>query len=355
MTMARWHRDHRAHSGVLRPVPQRAPGGRRARDQRLRRDRRRRAAQPPEVRRVLHARGAPRDDRREPRAPRARAHRVGLHPPRERRGRRRGDSDREGAAGGLGLRERAADGTNEPLAVGRGDRLHPDQLDALVHRIAPVARGRPLRGRREPLRPRARREAAPREVREPNVTSLGDEGGHPEEFEPRDAASLINQAVNVIASAKTMPLSSSVLISRDEVLALLDEAVETLPEELKRARWVLADLDAITEQRRREADALLDEVRAEAARLVSRTEISRQANAHAERGVADAEERGRAILHGAEDYCDRKLAEMEIVLDRVAKTVQSGRARLRPRIEPESTDQEGTGEDEGAFFDQDLA
>ena len=187
------------------------------------------------------------------------------------------------------------------------------------------------------------------------MTSLGDEGGHPEEFEPRDAASLINQAVNVIASAKTMPLSSSVLISRDEVLALLDEAVETLPEELKRARWVLADLDAITEQRRREADALLDEVRAEAARLVSRTEISRQANAHAERVVADAEERGRAILHGAEDYCDRKLAEMEIVLDRVAKTVQSGRARLRPRIEPESTDQEGTGEDEGAFFDQDLA
>jgi cell division septum initiation protein DivIVA len=187
------------------------------------------------------------------------------------------------------------------------------------------------------------------------VTTLDDEGAIPEETDERDAASLVNQAINVIAAAKTMPLSSSVLISRDEVLALLDEALESMPEELKRARWILADLDAMTEQRRREADALLDEVRAEAARLVSRTEISRQAKAHAERVVADAEERGRAILHEAEDFCDQRLAQMEIVLDRLAKTVQSGRARLRPRIEPEATDEEGDAEDEGAFFDQDLA
>ncbi len=188
------------------------------------------------------------------------------------------------------------------------------------------------------------------------MTSLGGEGGRPEgDEEPRDAATLLDQVIDVIASAKTMPLSSSVLISRDEVLTLLDEALAALPEELKRARWILTDLDAMTEQRRREADALLDEVRAEAARLVSRTEISRQAKAHAERVVADAEERGRAILHEAEDFCDQRLAQMEIVLDRLAKTVQSGRARLRPRIEPAATDLEGDGEDEGAFFDQDLA
>ena len=188
------------------------------------------------------------------------------------------------------------------------------------------------------------------------MSSVGDEGGRTEgEDEPRDAALLINGAIDVIASAKTMPLSSSVLISRDEVLSLLDEALESLPEELKRARWILADLDAMTEQRRREADAILDEVRAEAARLVSRTEISRQAKTHAERVVADAEERGRAILHEAEDFCDQRLAQMEIVLDRLAKTVQSGRARLRPRIEPDTPEAGGAGEDEGAFFDQDHA
>jgi len=168
-----------------------------------------------------------------------------------------------------------------------------------------------------------------------------------------DAESLLHHAVDVVTSAKTMPLSSSVLISREEVLDLLEGALELLPEELKRARWVLADLDAMTEQRRREADAIMDEVRAEAARLVSRTEIARQAKTHAERVVADAEERGRAIIHEAEDFCDQRLAQMEIVLDRLTKTVQAGRERLRPRIEPTSTAEDGDT-DEAAFFDQDT-
>jgi cell division septum initiation protein DivIVA len=176
---------------------------------------------------------------------------------------------------------------------------------------------------------------------------------HPAE-PPSDAETLLREAIDVVANAKAMPLSSSVLISRDEVLGLLDEALAALPDELKRARWMLQDLDAMTEQRRREADALLDEVRAEAARLVSRTEISRQAKTHAERLVADAEERGRAILHEAEDFCDQRLAQMEIVLDRLAKTVQSGRARLRPRIEPEEVNDDAALRDESAFFDQDT-
>jgi len=170
---------------------------------------------------------------------------------------------------------------------------------------------------------------------------------------PEDAESLLRHAIDVVAAAKTMPLSSSVLISREEVLDLLDAALAALPEELKRARWVLQDLDALTEQRRREADALLDDVRAEAARLVARTEIARQAKAHAERVVADAEERGRAIIHEAEDFCDQRLAQMEIVLDRLTKTVQSGRERLRPRIEP-AVPETPPGGEEGAFFDQDT-
>ena len=74
----------------------------------------------------------------------------------------------------------------------------------------------------------------------------------------------------------------------------------------------------------------------------------------AKRLVADAEERGRAILHEAEDFCDQRLAQMEIVLDRLQKTVQSGRERLRPRIEPETPEGEGE-EGDVPFFDQDTS
>ena len=176
---------------------------------------------------------------------------------------------------------------------------------------------RPRSGRRARRRPGPAAAEAPSDAE--SLLAPGDRGGRERQ---------VDAAVELGARSRATRCSD-----------LLDEALATLPDELKRARWVLADLDAMTEQRRREADALLDEVRAEAARLVSRTEIARQAKAHAERLVADAEERGRAILHEAEDFCDQRLAQMEIVLDRLQKTVQSGRERLRPRIEPEASDE----------------
>ena len=73
----------------------------------------------------------------------------------------------------------------------------------------------------------------------------------------------------------------------------------------------------------------MEEVRVQAERMVSRTEIVRQANQVAQRILDDANEESRRMRHEAEDYCDQKLAGMEIVLDRTMRTVQAGRAKLQ--------------------------
>ncbi len=74
---------------------------------------------------------------------------------------------------------------------------------------------------------------------------------------------------------------------------------------------------------------LLDDVRAQAERMVQRTEIVRQANQVAQRILDDAREEARRLRHEAEDYCDQKLASFEIVLERTIKTVQAGREKLQ--------------------------
>ena len=67
------------------------------------------------------------------------------------------------------------------------------------------------------------------------------------------------------------------------------------------------------------------------------------------------------MRHEAEDYCDQKLAGMEIVLDRIMRTVQSGREKLQATAPPVGRTRPGhrpaparTGTEDG-FFDQDLA
>jgi hypothetical protein len=196
------------------------------------------------------------------------------------------------------------------------------------------------------------------------VTSVDEElsADEPDGLGDLDAEGLLRRALDVVNTAKTMPLSASVLISRDEVSGLLATALERLPDELRQARWLLREREEFLAERTREADALMEEVRVQAERMVSRTEVVRQANLRAQRILDEANEESRRMRHETEDYCDQKLAGMEIVLDRIMKTVRSGREKLQATTPPPGD----TGApapipgaapppgDDG-FFDQDLA
>ena len=184
------------------------------------------------------------------------------------------------------------------------------------------------------------------------------------------AEAFIRSALELVQTAKAMPLSASVLVSREELAELLQGALDHMPDELRQARWLLKERDEFLAEKSREADALLEEVRVQAERMVQRTEIVRQASHVAQRILDDANEEARRLRHEAEDYADQKLASFEIVLDRTMKTVQAGREKLQvsPLPPVEIGDQGDTtlaaadsvlgggsdvDEPEG-FFDQDL-
>ena len=77
------------------------------------------------------------------------------------------------------------------------------------------------------------------------------------------------------------------MINKDEVLELLDEAIERLPEELRAARWLLKEREEYLAKVRGEGDEILEAARARAERMVQRTEV-----------VKAAEQRARHIVRG---------------------------------------------------------
>ena len=170
-----------------------------------------------------------------------------------------------------------------------------------------------------------------------------------------DAQAIIVQVMEMVAGAKSMPLSSSVIVPRDDVLGLLQGALDRLPDELRQARWLLREREEFLAEKAREADILMEEVRAQAERMVQRTEIVRQANTVAQRILDDANDEARTMRHEAEDFCDQKLAGMEIVLDRLTRTVQSGRAKLAAAPVDVPAVDDAAGAEEDGFFDQDVS
>jgi len=158
-----------------------------------------------------------------------------------------------------------------------------------------------------------------------------------------DLAGRIAQLEELVHDAKSMPLSSSVLISREEFLQLLHEMQEALPEEIKQARWVVKDREELLAKARVEGDRIIEQAREEQRRMALRESVARRAEEEAGRMQQEAEDATHAMRAEAEDYVDAKLAQFEITLRKIladaqttardlAKTldqVEVGRERLR--------------------------
>ena len=169
-----------------------------------------------------------------------------------------------------------------------------------------------------------------------------------------DAETLLRRAVDIVATAPTMPLSSSPRIDRDEMVELLGEAVARLPEELRQARYMLRERDEFIARTRREAAEIVEAARVQSERMVQRTEVVRAAEARARHIMETANSESRRLKHETEDFLDQRLASFEILLERLSRTVANGREKLSihgvspatPQPEPEDASAAG-------FFDQD--
>ena len=137
------------------------------------------------------------------------------------------------------------------------------------------------------------------------------------------------QLRDLVVDAPKVPLSASAMISREEVLALLDEAIDRLPDELRAARWLLKERDEFLTKVRHEGDEIVNHARAQAEQFVQRTEVVKAAEQRAWEIVDRAEADARRLQHEVEDFCDQKLASFEIVLERTMGMVASGRAKLQ--------------------------
>lgn len=169
--------------------------------------------------------------------------------------------------------------------------------------------------------------------------------------------SLLRRLLEMVHSAKSMPLSSSVIVAKDDLVELLEEALQVLPEELNLARGMLRDRDEHLRRVREDGDEILEVARERAGRMVGRSELVREAERRAQRILDDAQAEARRLRREAEDYCDQRLAAFEVVIERTAKAVAGGRARLaatasqEPHDGPEPQPGEPLRED---FFDQDM-
>ncbi|MEU2262733.1 ATP synthase F0 subunit B [Streptomyces sp. NPDC019645] len=146
-----------------------------------------------------------------------------------------------------------------------------------------------------------------------------------------DVQKKLDEIVEAVGNARSMPMSASCVVNRAELLAMLEEVREALPGSLAQAQELIGDREQMVEQARQEAERIIQAAHSERGSLVSGTHIARQSQEEADRILAEARREAEEIRAEADDYVDSKLANFEVVLNKTIGSVDRGREKLLGR------------------------
>ncbi len=147
---------------------------------------------------------------------------------------------------------------------------------------------------------------------------------------------LIEEMEQYIASCKPQAFSKeNIIVDRYHMEELLDELKRRTPEELKRYQKIMAQKDAILDDARSKAEALVNKATLQTNELVSEHEIMQQAHARAQEVellarqtaqelVNEAAAEAEAMRTAAVQYTDELLANIENLL---AHSIQTTRGQ----------------------------
>jgi F0F1-type ATP synthase membrane subunit b/b' len=145
-----------------------------------------------------------------------------------------------------------------------------------------------------------------------------------------DVLVLIDRLEELVEDARSFPgFGNTAMVDRDAAFDIIDQMRQTIPEELKQARWIVKERQAMLDEARSESDRIIRSAQDEAEKITSEEEVLKRAEKRSAEIMEDARRREREIRLGAEDYADEVLANLEDNLGKLLEAVQRGRTKLQ--------------------------
>ena len=146
-----------------------------------------------------------------------------------------------------------------------------------------------------------------------------------------DVKAKLAEIREAIETARSMPMSSSAVVNRTELLGLLNGLEAAIDNAFTESQRVVANRDSLVDEGHKAADLIVHIAENERDRLVSDTEVYRLAQHKAERMVTETKLETEALRSETDEYVDATLANFEITLERTLDAVKRGRDRLAGR------------------------
>lgn len=124
--------------------------------------------------------------------------------------------------------------------------------------------------------------------------------------------------------SKRIPLTSGVIVSKDECLEIIDQMRITIPQQIEEARHIKEDRERVLALAEEEAKRLLDQAQEEADQVLNERGLVREAQERSASIVDEAHRHAEETMRGADEYAINILGRLEDQLIAVQTTIRNG-------------------------------
>lgn len=136
-----------------------------------------------------------------------------------------------------------------------------------------------------------------------------------------EVINLLEYLQEIFETSSKVPVMGKILVDKKEVMGIVDQIINSLPDELKKAQWVVEEKERILSEAIEEASNMRKESADMLKRQIENHDITKEAKIRAEEIIASAQRDAKSMRLGARDYADKILCELEREINERGQTM----------------------------------
>jgi len=139
----------------------------------------------------------------------------------------------------------------------------------------------------------------------------------------------IDRLEYLIGHSRQIPLTRTVVVDQEEVLACIDDLRLSLPDEIKQARWTLQEQQRLLSEAQAEAARTVSKAGERAQTMIGQHDLVKRAEKQAEAMLKEATAKAEETRRAADRYASEVMQNLESQPLRTVATVKKGVEALR--------------------------
>lgn len=132
---------------------------------------------------------------------------------------------------------------------------------------------------------------------------------------------LLEYLQEIFETSSKVPVTGKILVDKKEVMNLVDQIINYLPDELKKAQWVMEEKERILGEANEEASIMRKESMTMLKRQIENHDITKDAKVRAEEIMSSAQKEAKLMRLNARDYADEILCQLEKEINEQGQTM----------------------------------